>query len=446
MNTNNRRLSHLHLEGLQKAAYAELGYPPPTFSAETLRRRKAENLDAFREGGDIHINLIKSLKERGLDPSMSHSILENSRRGVEQVHSHHNLDRILSEYSDAPTPHVDPFHHAILKKIQSNIETLYRVFPRLSFASELQKLNGRVTLSTLPTGEVNARTLIFSRTNEYLVVFEPTVFDFLYNISNNFSQAINLTKAQEGAQQYAVFGQKISLEDMPLCEAIRYGAPNITRSFFHTLSAFLRWGLPPLPEPYDEEIFSLAEHLRLTGVLFIAAHEYSHILLGHKPLSHATEGHFRYNGPVSKTWYEELEADWLACSILDAILTARGIPLQRRFMGVHLFFISSMLVELGKAALQSGQSQQLMNLIPKDIEQQTGTTHPIPALRIGNVNQWLEQKYPPLEYRGTQYYAALLLEVAASLWQNVEPLIFDMHARGFKPSANWTGFDIFEHN
>lgn len=323
---------------------------------------------------------------------------------------------------------------------QSDIEALYRVFPQLSFSGELQKLNGRVTFSTLPTGQVNARTLIVPHTNTYLIVFDPAFFDFLYSISNNFAQAIDPKKAQEGAKQYAVSGR-----EMPLSKAIHYGDPTVTESFFSTLSAFLGWGLPPPLHPYDEEIFSLAEHLRQTGALFIAAHEYSHILLGHVQPSNANEGRSRHDGPESKTWKQELDADWLACGILDAVLTARRLPPPVRFMGVHFFFISAMIVDLALTALQSGQSQQLMNLI-KSAEQQPGTTHPVPVLRGANVNLWLQKKYPPLEYRATQYFAALLLQVADSLWVNVEPHVLIMRSKGFNPPVNWTGFDVFEHD
>lgn len=68
MNTDNRRSSHLYLERLQKAAYGQLGYPPPTFSAETLRRREAESLDALREGGEYDVGIKKRL---GVCPSNS---------------------------------------------------------------------------------------------------------------------------------------------------------------------------------------------------------------------------------------------------------------------------------------------------------------------------------------------------------------------------------------
>jgi len=205
------------------------------------------------------------------------------------------------------------------------------------------------------------------------------------------------------------------------------------------------WGLPPPLHPHDEEIFSLAEHLRQTGALFIAAHEYSHILLGHVQPSNANEGRSRHDGPESKTWKQELDADWLACGILDAVLTARRLPPPVQFMGVHFFFISAMIVDLALTALQSGQSQQLMNLI-KSAEQQPGTTHPVPVLRGANVNLWLQKKYPPLEYRATQYFAALLLQVADSLWVNVEPHVLNMRSKGFNPPVNWTGFDVFEHD
>jgi hypothetical protein len=120
-------------------------------------------------------------------------------------------------------------------------------------------------------------------------------------------------------------------------------------------------------------------------------------------------------------------------------------------MGAYFFFISTMLFQLALAALETGQSQQLMDFIPKDAEHQGRTTHPADALRLSYVNRWLEEKYSqrqsrPLEaYRGTQYYAALLWEVAAALWHNVEPHILRLHAKNVEPSYIRIGFDIFEH-
>jgi hypothetical protein len=301
--TRTVRRSHLYLEQEQKKAYAELGSPPPTFSAESLLRRKAESLDALRDGGPHDLALQQRLKEIGRDPALSHAILDRLRRGVEQVTSHHNLDRILKDYYDVPTPHVNPFHHATLKSVHADINALYQKFPQLSFAGELQKLNGRVTISTLPILQVNARVIAVPETDEYLIVFDPVFFDFLYYLSNNFAHAVEPTKARKGAERYALSGQ-----ETPISEAIRYGDPSVIESFFSTLSAFLTQGLPPFPEPYDEQIFSLAEHLRNTGTLFIAAHEYAHILLRH-PLP---QGRSKHGKPGSAAWKQELEADWLA--------------------------------------------------------------------------------------------------------------------------------------
>jgi hypothetical protein len=439
MSAYDRRPSHLHLERLQKAAYARLRYPPPTYSVEELLRRTTDNLDVLREGGEFDMDLKQRLEEKALDPSLRHPILENLRRGAEQVSSKHKMDHILRKCGDAPTRYVHPNHHVILKRVQEDIEALCCQVPKLSFAGELQKLSGRVTLSTLPVGDVNARTLTVPGTDEYLIVFDPVFFDFLYNLSNDIARSINASKAQEGARRYAMTGQEESLHG-----AIRYGDPTIPESFFRTLSAFLGWGLPPPPFPYDEESFSLAEHLRETGARFIAGHEYAHILLGHMQPPSATTDRTEHPGPDSARWNQELEADWLACGILNSVLTARGILPSVRFIGVHFFFIGTMIAELGDAVLRSGQSRQLSDLIPKAVRPLAGTTHPVSALRLSGIDLWLKEKAPPFEFRGTQYFAMLLLEVASALWQAVEPHLRGMHAKGFRPVAPWKGFDVFE--
>jgi len=440
MSAYTRRPSHIHLEELQKLSYVRLlGYPPPSYSMEELRRRAADNLYALREGGEFDTSLKQRLEEAGADPSLRYSILENLRRGTEQVSSKDKIDRMLQEYSDAPTPYVHPLHHMILKGVQKDIEALPRQFPRLSFAGELQKLNGRVTLSTLPTGDVNAQVRTVPHTNEYLIVFDPVFFDFFYNLSNVIAQTIDTSKAQEGAVRYAMTSQ-----EEPLHDAIRFGDPTRPEALFRTLSSFLRVGLPHPNYPYDEESSSLARDLCESAARFVAAHEYAHILLGHLQEPSTTIARPELPGPDSIEWDQELAADWLAFGILDAVLTASRVPPSMRFIGVHFFFISIMIAELGRKALQLGQSQQLIDLMPKDVGS-VGTTHPVSMLRYGLINLWLEEHFPPFEFRSRQYFAMLLVEVASSLWRAVEPHLLRMYAKGVRPAAQWKGFDVFEH-
>jgi hypothetical protein len=427
------RPGHAYLALLQRAAYARIGNPPPTFDPDELRGRGAANAEALRDGGPFE----QELEAKGLDAAKRRAILERLRQGNTQVGTHHDLEKVLAAARNAPTPYVDPFHHAILSKLDGRIANLGRRQPEHRFASALRNLRGRVIVSTLLMGQVNARTLSVPGTDDYLIVFDPVFFDFLYCLSTDIACAIDGDKALQGARQ-----QASASEQVPVSPAIRFGDAEVTRRFLHTMSAFLRWGLPPPPQPYDEKSFDLAQHLREIATLFILAHEYAHLLLGHVSAPRAS-------GPQSDAaqqptaFQQELEAGWLACSLLDAILARRRVSRATQFMGVHFFFVATMLAELGVRAIETGKPRQLTALIPRD-ETELGDTHPVALLRMASVNQWLARKFPQHLARSNEYLEALLLEVASRLWDNVQRHVLDMRAKGFEGPALWKSLDVFE--
>src|SRR5215472_10216137 len=223
------RPAHAHLARLQTAAYARSGHPPPTFDPDELRGRGAANAEALRDGGPFE----QELEAKGLDAAKRRAILERLRLGNIQVGKYHDLERVLAAARNAPTPYVDPFHHAILSKLDGRIANLGRRQPELSFASALRNLRGRVIVSTLPMGQVNARTLSVPGTDDYLIVFDPVFFDFLYCLSTDIASAIDGDKALEGARQQAATSAEVSV-----APAIRFGDADITRRFLYTMSAF----------------------------------------------------------------------------------------------------------------------------------------------------------------------------------------------------------------
>ena len=426
------RTSHTYLALLQQAAYAQIGGVPPTFDPDELRSREALNAEALRDLGPID----RGLEARGLDAPTRRAIIDKWRRGATQVGVHHDLEAVLAAARNAPTPYVNPFHHSILTRLDGRIANLGRHQPQLSFASALQKLHGRVTVSTLPMGQVNARTLSVPGTDEYLIVFDPVFFDFLYDLSIDVAGAIDSGKALEGARR-----QTTAAEDVDVSPAIRYGHPEVAHRFVSTMFAFLGWGMPPPPEPYDEESFELAEHLRETAMQFILAHEYAHLLLGHLAVPHApgAEG----GAEPSRKFQQELEADWLACSVFDAVLASRGASPGTQFMGPYFFFVAAMFAELGLGAIRTGKTRQLRDLIPRDATE-LGNTHPVAPLRMARIYEWLETKFPPRMVRANEYLEALLLEVANALWANAQQYVLDMRAKGHQAPVLWKSLDVFE--
>ncbi len=435
-NLDERAKSYRWLEQLQKAAYiADLGCAPPIFSADSLRRRATANAENLRGGGPMEAELIQA----GGEPAWVRSVMKEIARGNAQVAAHLDVERVLIEYGDAPTPHVDPFQHALLKRVHAEIEALPRRFPDLSFGEALKHLWGRVTVSTLPTGQMNARSLNVPGTDQLLILFDPAFFELLFLLGNNFAQFIDADKMRQEAMRCMATRQR----RLP-SKSIRYSEyPTVAGAFAWTLTNFLRLGSPPPALPYDEAVFNLAELLRESAALFVTAHEYAHILLGHLKANHA--GLRSVHGrPQSRLWDEELAADQLAFDLVNTILTARRLVPPARFMGVEFFFLCMMLVELAFDALRTGRSVSFEDYI-KLTSPSLDTTHPIPSLRMRHLITWQEAKFPVDVYCGMQYHGAVLAEVTDRAWQAVRPLILKMHSMGEKPTAMWTGLDIFEH-
>jgi hypothetical protein len=303
-------------------------------------------------------------------------------------------------------------------------------------------LRGRVIVSTLPTGQPDAISRAVPETDQFLILFDPTFFEFLYRLSNDFAELIDPDKMRQEAMRYMATGQ-----ERPLSESIRYAEHrSLNESFASTLMTFLEKGTAPPPRPFDDRAFQLAEHLRSTALIFVVAHEYAHILLGHlKPDKIGLRS--VHAGPKSAEWQDELAADRLAFGVSDAALSGRRLVRAVHFMGTDCFFLCVMLLNLGLDVLSSGRSVSLTDMADPSrlTDSQLATSHPIPSLRLAHLHYWEESKFPLNEYRGMEYHAAVLIEVASQAWLGVRPGLLRMHATGVKPAASWTGLDIFEH-
>jgi hypothetical protein len=418
--------SHTYLARLQQAAYARMGVSPPTFNPDELHSREAAWTDEFLP------SLDRQLEEDGIDTLTRRVVLDRFRL----TNTQGDLEELRVAARNSPTPYVNPYDHQRLTILDGRIANLGRRRPQLNFASELQKLCGRVTVSTLPMGQVNARALRVPGTDEYLIVFDPVLFSFIEHVSIAVAEAIDWEKALESARRHTEAAEAVDLSDVDLSIASRHDHPEVARRFFHTMFCFLHRGMPPFPQRYGKEFRGAVQLLRWNATLFILAHEYVHLLLGHPLTSDAPY-----------TPEQELEADWLACSILNADLESRGNNPLTRFIGPYFFFVAAMLADLGLGAIRTGNTRLLSDLIPRDaieLGEVSRSTHPIVPRRMRTLDQWLRENFPPRGVRSNEYFATLLVDVAANLWATVQPAVLNLRAKGLQAPALWNSFDIFE--
>lgn len=416
------------LTSLQEKGYGALGYPPPKFDLEELRQRTANNRIALADGGPLD----QELAQKGMPAEERRRRLEALRKANDQVDSHHNTERVLALYATAPSPHVNPFHHAILSDLEASIDSLADQLPGFPYAEGLRRLRGKVTLSTAPSGQVNAKTVPVPGTDEYVIVFDPVFFSFVYSMSIGLAQATDGEAAQAACQRYALTGNQ---EDLRV--ALQKEDRGYSDFFFQTLLSFFQSGVEPFPAPYDEQSFGLAEHLRQTAALFIAGHEYAHIL----------RGHFAAHGDTAAGQHpreQEFEADWVGCDIVNGVsILSKTMP-PVRFMGAHFFFISAALIDAARQTLVSGKAISLDEFLPTNPERDDAGTHPMGLMRLAQTNQWIAKNLSMAAVRGAEFYTALLLYVAGVLWKTVTPGVLKMHEKGMRPPLDWMGLDIFE--
>ncbi len=414
---------------LRRASSKQLGRALPDFSAQASAARDAASKAALAPGGAVEQSLAQAFTASGLDPAHAPNLVGQLRNNVAQVDGHAVSPETLDAARALAPPEVNPQHTLILERTRGIIERLADI-SHGERVERLKALRGRILVSTLPTGEINARAMRAPGDAGFVIVFEPAFFDFFYHFSNAFADAIDGPRAQALAQ-----GHALGEPDPPLAQAIRWGDSAPVKALSDTLCAFVFQGVPPPNLPaYRPDAFSLAEHLREGAMAFLMAHEYAHILLGH------------LDGPAASSFAasqaQEIEADRLGWRMADTALARQGLPPPVRPMGATLFLISALMVEMARGAALTGEPQTLTDRVRRAATE-TGGSHPTAVQRLAVLSEGLFSSYPPELARGAQCFMALLLEVAQQFWLRIGPVIQSRRAGGAQPSPVWEGWDAF---
>ena len=145
------------LQTLQLSAYRGQGLEPPPAQPQSVAEWAAESLDALRDGGPWDEAYAAQVPEQGGHPAVRAGLLADRRAAVEQYAGAGADAERQAAHAAAPSPYIAPNHALILQQMQQRVESLGRATPDL--AGRLHDLSGRILLSTLPTGDLNAQTL-----------------------------------------------------------------------------------------------------------------------------------------------------------------------------------------------------------------------------------------------------------------------------------------------
>jgi hypothetical protein len=325
---------------------------------------------------------------------------------VEQYVKWCAIPEMQAAHAAAPSPYIAPNHALILDQMRARVESLGRDTPDL--AGRLAEVTGHVLLSTVPTGELNASTSAVPGMPVYCILFDPMFFDIIDCFSDFFARAIDGQAARKAAYEYGQSGIETDLT-----RVMRGDDRRVVGDCYTALSSLLFKGTPPLRmAPRREASEPFAIMLRVTSGLFVTAHEYGHVLLRHPNL-----------GRDAMTRVEkEFRADRVACGIVLAYGEKVKSIRTERFIGTHFFLVSALLIEAIRRGAATCTRTRISDLIA-DKAPNPEDTHPSTSLRLLEINTWLESTYPPDLYRGTQYFAALLIDLAERLLDCVQPAL-----------------------
>jgi hypothetical protein len=423
MDANPDVLNAQALRRMQLAAYQRAKLTPPDLSAAGLAARDAVAMQALEPGGSMEQAIAEHLRAQGHDPEAAKVEVERLREAALQIDQH--ATPLVDSGEEQPLCH--PHHAMILSTQRKRLEGLVN-FGLPEFTNAFLWLRDKVTLSTLLTGELNARTFkapyAKSSQPQYWILFDPVFFDFFYQLSNAFASAIDMDGLDKSGNRYAMGDDTASVND-----AIHWGGPKPVELAFRMLRSFVAYGFPPLDiVPYDDCIFPLAETLRNQAALFVLAHEYAHII----------RGDMNNTAGQQAPWQGEINADIFGFRMCNAVLTMEDAPAKVRKAGINLFFSGLLLVELARRALDKGERQRVADLMPQQAPSATDS-HPEAISRLCLLDDEFSQHFPPNQVRGSEFLTALFMEITTQFWLRIEPDFLDLHSKGVRAKTVWKG-------
>jgi hypothetical protein len=382
-----------YLEHLQETVYSYLRIPPPS---------------AEREEG---MRIARAVAEGWLNASGSSAPAEETKELLA------NLEKIGQDpwHTATPTRFEDPVPYALLVGLADSVE---------SAAADLSiPLPPRPLLGTLPTGQVNAMTVLVPGTDEHIVVFESELFVFAAKLSKIVAWALPLEGDADDEHL------RFSFDEAKVFKNIEQNR-EILQRFGELLLAYVVNGRPGAASHYflPEAYRSLALVIHESMELFVLGHEYGHIIAGHlgKAESRAALLGDDEVDRVAYSWEQELEADRWGLQLMIPAMQSEGHDVSTSFWGADLFFSSVDIVRRAIAVLRTGTE-----------ESTSLEYHPPPELRCEFVRQVMTISLPGDEAEDPIGLGKTVEAVVEHLWTLTRPNFQRLWKRGRRPLAGW---------
>jgi hypothetical protein len=307
------------------------------------------------------------------------------------------------------------------------------------------RLPERPLLGTLPTGQINAMTVLVPRTDEHIVLFESQLFMFTHLTAQAVAEVVPYVEQEDGSVIYSTNAAAVE-------ERIEHH-PEATRRFGEVIRAYLETLQPGFAAQFDQSAIrgTFAAALSDSAEMFVLGHEYGHVLKGHlgqrNPVSRFSEtGSTR--AEVEEIRYsqrQELEADIEGLQLMLPPQQVRwGVPLS--YASVDFFFTMMDVFDQAISVLRHGEDlinaavlEQALSQLRGDGDGNTRTTHPAPVVR----REFLRHVFGKSAARDARVSNALemagqLQAIVELLWSRLRSALLDAHRAGVRPLDIWT--------
>jgi hypothetical protein len=229
-----------------------------------------------------------------------------------------------------PSPYEDPF-------VRSLLTDLVRAVQRVCRTSALRLPPGDFAFGVLPTSEVNAVVIRVPSGRGAVVAVDLGTFLFIHLMAKAISSFIPYKGMKIGRPTFSLDRTEVDSR----FQANESGR----RRFLELVVAYLLFGSPFSAPQYFQRGYqdNIASLLRHTAEMFIVAHEYAHLILGHIKIqknarTRLLKKNLRVIDVSVHRWKQELLADNLALQIVVAHNQRGGLPLPLAYWGVDFFF------------------------------------------------------------------------------------------------------------
>jgi hypothetical protein len=268
-------------------------------------------------------------------------------------------------------------------------------------------------IGTLPTGQVNAASIFIPGYRTKIIAFASGLFTFALLISKVIAAVI-------GREQEIDLTASARDADIQFMDA----HPEVLVKFQDLLDAYMFRGsiIEAAPYTLDGPPLNMAAHLLKGAELFLLAHEYAHLVLGHLAGGKTIEDPLSPEGMNATLWVPdpelELSADRVGFVTTLPILIRQGTPRVLCACGADMFLTFYDIIERAIVVLRTGEAR-----FPS-----SATTHPLASTRRAALREQLRQTMAKdVEIAETSIFLCERIQaIVEHLWAQTVP-IFRQH-------------------